>query len=559
MNSSGLFKASFTCLSQFPTFIRSIMNVVFFGSDHYALPHLRALEERQSQHKDIQLLFVVTTSDKTPIGYHCIQNKIDHIIWPRTLPQNSIIINAISERIEKLQNTNDYHRFTKPPKLLGLIVSFGRFLPYSLVSLFNYGCYNIHPSLLPRWKGSSPLLYTLLTNDQVTGITLFRLNPMHRTFDSGSVLYQKSIRLPSSIQERQFTPDQLATYLMPHSIKAMFEVILYPNLPYLIGIDQSVISDKFQLPITYARKPHPRMGLINWHRQSAEDIIRCWYAFQGSCVNLFTELCLLNTDDDEVEQEEEKENHSLVANFRLLECPLLVPPPPHLDCTSKNNDGQYNTEADNIYCPDYEPKIMNYLKEASILLHQPYTLSLPPGSIVYLRSQTDRKHHLIPYTFIACKSSHEVHTSPNTTPLNNHNHNNNSNNNNNNNNNTMVSSWIAVKRFLVNWPNSSTTDYRHLTAIDLYNSYFLKYIHCISSSSSSTLATSVIDKKRPSRPLGIRLIGEFRSSSLLNSNQDYMLIKSWNELTPNIFPSDLQLSSSSISSERSMIVQNCNT
>ncbi|CAH8441666.1 unnamed protein product [Schistosoma haematobium] len=454
MNSSYLFKLPFTCPSQFPIFTRSIISVVFFGSDHYSLPHLHALEERQSQHKDIRLLFVVTTSDKTPVRYHCIQNKIDHVIWPRTLTNNSIIINAVSQRIDKLKSINS---LDKPEKLLGVIVSFGRFLPSSLLSLFNYGCFNIHPSLLPRWKGSNPLLYTLLADDKVTGITLFRLNPMHTTFDSGSVLYQKSIRLPCN-KNTMLTPNQLATYLMPHSINAMFEVILYPNLPYLVGVDQSVISAKFQLPITYTRKPQPHMGLINWQEQSAEDIIRYWHAFQGTCV-------------------------------------------------------------------------MDYLNEASILLHQPHTSSLPPGSIVYLRSQKDVKHHLIPYTFIACKPNN---SSPIITQIN-------------------SVSWLAVKSFLVNWPNSSTKS-RHLTAIDLYNGYFLKYIQSL----SSTLPISVVNEGRHSQQLGVRYFGEFRSnssstSSLLsgNNNDGNTLIKPWNELTPTILPSDLQSSS-----DMSIIVKN---
>ncbi|RTG81495.1 methionyl-tRNA formyltransferase [Schistosoma bovis] len=238
------------------------------------------------------------------------------------------------------------------------------------------------------------------------------------------------------------------------------------------------------------------MGLINWQEQSAEDIIRYWHAFQGTCVNLFTELCLLNT------VQEEKENNSLIANFRLSECPLLVP---HVDHVSNDNNGQNNAEAADIYCPNYESKVMDYLNEASILLHQPHTSSLPPGSIVYLRSQKDVKHHLIPYTFIA-----------------------------------------------LNWPNSSTKS-RHLTAIDLYNGYFLKYIQSL----SSTLPISVVNKGRHSQQLGVRYFGEFRSnssstSSLLSGNNNgNTLIKPWNELTPTILPSDLQSSS-----DMSIIVKN---
>ncbi|KAH8855261.1 Methionyl-tRNA formyltransferase [Schistosoma japonicum] len=519
MNLSYLFKTPFTYRPQFPVFIRSVISVVFFGSDHYALPHLHALEEHQSQYKDIQILFVVTTSEKTPVACHCIQSKIDHVIWPRTLPNNSVIINAISQRINKLQNNNS------------IIVSFGRFLPSSILSLFNYGCFNIHPSLLPRWKGSSPLLYTLLTGDKVTGITLFRLNPNHTTFDSGSVLYQKSLRLPCSKDTMWLTPEQLATYLIPHSINAMFQVILHPNLPYLIGVDQSVISEKFQIPVSYARKPQPAMGLINWAKQSAQDIIRSWYAFQGSCVNLFTELCLLNTNI-----EGRKNDTPLVANFRISECPLLVPQINQISC---NNSDENDPSADGVYYLNYDSKIMNYLNEASVLLSQAYPSSLPPGSIVYLRSQIDVKHHLMPFIFIACRALNNPQSSSLVSQ------------------NSNCLSWIAVTSFLVNWPNSLANVSRHLTAIDLYNGYFVKYFHQLTPSSSSIPAS--FGEKRNFRQLGIRCFGEFQSySSSLSVADSNTVIKPWNELTPVILPSNLLSKSSSPSSEGSILVQSVN-
>ncbi|VDQ15456.1 unnamed protein product [Trichobilharzia regenti] len=146
-------------------------------------------------------------------------HQIDHVIWPRTISNTSIIVDCINQRINAIKNQSS----DQSNKLLGIIVSFGRFLPASLLSLFNYGCYNIHPSLLPRWKGPTPLLYTLLSRDKVTGITLFRLDPTHTTFDSGSVVYQQSIRLPHN-KSIFLTPEQLVVYLIPHSIKAMFEV-----------------------------------------------------------------------------------------------------------------------------------------------------------------------------------------------------------------------------------------------------------------------------------------------------------------------------------------------
>ncbi|CAH8442891.1 unnamed protein product [Heterobilharzia americana] len=506
MNLSYLLKTS-TYRLNFPIFTRPIVNVIFFGSDNYALPHLHALEKHQYHHNDIQILCVVTTSDKTPVGCHCIQNKIDHVIWPRKISNTSIVTDSIAQRIDILKNRSS----DKSEKLLGIIVSFGRFLPPSLLSLFSYGCYNIHPSLLPRWKGSCPLLYTLLSGDRVTGITLFRLDPHHTTFDSGSVLYQQSIHLPSN-GNVLITPEQLTTYLIPYSIKAMFEVILHPNLPHLIGIDQSVISKKFNIPVSYARIPQHHIGIIDWEKLSAKDIIRCWYAFQGSSVDLSTELCLLST------QAEKEVDPLFKANFRLVECPFLVP---EVHYASKNDD-----EDIGIYYANYDPKVMNYLNEAATLLNQPYSSSLPPGSFVYLRSQIDAKHHPMPFTFIACKPSN---SNPGVDQNHRHHH--------------PRVSWIAVASFLVNWPNSPTS--RHLTATDLYNGYFVNQ--------AGLFKLPSVKREQITRQLGVRYFGQFQcvsssspppSSLSGGSRSSSVFIKPWTELTPSILPSDLQLSCS---------------
>lgn len=61
-------------------------------------------------------------------------------------------------------------------------------MPYSSVLWFIFiyrGMINIHASLLPRWRGASPIIYTILNEDPTTGVSLIKIRPKH--FDTGEV------------------------------------------------------------------------------------------------------------------------------------------------------------------------------------------------------------------------------------------------------------------------------------------------------------------------------------------------------------------------------------
>lgn len=52
---------------------------------------------------------------------------------------------------------------------------------------------NIHPSLLPRWRGAAPIVHTLANGDQETGLTIMRIKP--KRFDVGEIIVQKKIQI----------------------------------------------------------------------------------------------------------------------------------------------------------------------------------------------------------------------------------------------------------------------------------------------------------------------------------------------------------------------------
>lgn len=64
-----------------------------------------------------------------------------------------------------------------------------------LLDIFS-GMINVHGSLLPRWRGAAPIIYSVLNEDSVTGLTIMKIRPKH--FDIGEVI--ESTRIPYQIQ-----------------------------------------------------------------------------------------------------------------------------------------------------------------------------------------------------------------------------------------------------------------------------------------------------------------------------------------------------------------------
>ena len=71
-----------------------------------------------------------------------------------------------------------------------IVFSFGIILPKELLKIPKYGCINIHTSLLPKWRGASPVQHALLNNEKETGYTLIIMN---EKMDEGNIIFKKII------------------------------------------------------------------------------------------------------------------------------------------------------------------------------------------------------------------------------------------------------------------------------------------------------------------------------------------------------------------------------
>lgn len=143
-------------------------NIVFFGSGWFVIPVVKKLMDRG--------LGLVVTNDKNPesaLLKFCSENDIP-----------TLVVSTTSDLISHISSVTNYQT--------AILASFGVIIPNEILGLFPNGIINIHPSLLPKWKGPSPIQYSLLNGDQQTGVTLIRLD---NEVDHGPILSQKPYNL----------------------------------------------------------------------------------------------------------------------------------------------------------------------------------------------------------------------------------------------------------------------------------------------------------------------------------------------------------------------------
>lgn len=129
------------------------MKIVFFGSSYYVLPVIEKLK------KTFEIEIVITTEKelKNPIIAYCKKKQLPYLSVSSLSNQefNSILINL---------NSN-----------LAVLADFGLILPNTVLNKFAKGILNIHPSLLPKYRGPTPVQSAILNNEKKTGVSIIKL------------------------------------------------------------------------------------------------------------------------------------------------------------------------------------------------------------------------------------------------------------------------------------------------------------------------------------------------------------------------------------------------
>lgn len=222
------------------------MNIVFAGTPEFACASLQALQN--SEHNVI----AVYTQPDRPAG----RGRQLHASPVKALAQlyNIPIYQPSHFNIQEAQHSLAALQDGGPPDLM-VVVAYGLILPKAILDTPKYGCINIHASLLPRWRGASPIQHAILAGDALTGISIMQLD---EGVDTGPVIQTASCPIDSN-DTGQSLHDKLAI---------LGAQTLLSALPHL-DIAKTQASDD----ATYAHKIQKKDAKIDW-QQTADHIAR---------------------------------------------------------------------------------------------------------------------------------------------------------------------------------------------------------------------------------------------------------------------------------------------
>lgn len=229
------------------------MKIGFFGT-----PELSASVLTDCLHQsDIQISYVVSQPDR-PIGRHAIltESPVSQLAIKHKIPLF---------RPDKIKNNDEFFQAIRAFEVDFLVVvAYGRILPDEILALPKILPINIHGSLLPKYRGASPIPSVLLNGEKQTGITIMK---MTSGMDEGSILSSSIIEIDS-----EETCDTLFQKFCNISGK-----ILISSLKKYLNNEITLVEQCHE-QATYTKKFNKEDGQIIWSKMSARNIRELWQA-----------------------------------------------------------------------------------------------------------------------------------------------------------------------------------------------------------------------------------------------------------------------------------------
>lgn len=239
------------------------MKIVFFGSDDFSLSSLKACLE--SPHR--VSLVVTTPPQKQGRGLILTPSPVQLFAEAHSLPfeaPSELKDDAFTQKIRDL----------KPD--LYVVASYGKFIPGRYLDLPSFGSLNVHPSLVPLYRGSSPIQWPLLNGDRETGVSIIEVA---KKLDAGDIFRQ--IRISLNGNETHPALRQKLADMSHDELLSLLESL--PAHPLTRTPQNEGLA-------TYARKLNKDDGAVTLNQMSALEIdrkVRALQPWPGTFLNLF--------------------------------------------------------------------------------------------------------------------------------------------------------------------------------------------------------------------------------------------------------------------------------
>ncbi len=243
------------------------MKIIYAGTPDFAVPALAALIA--SQH---EVSLVLTQPDRpagrgmklkpSPVKTLALEHGIA-VFQPETLKDAEAQARIAAEEADAM-----------------VVAAYGLIIPTSVLNMPRHGCFNVHASLLPRWRGAAPIQRSLLAGDAETGVTIMEVVP---ALDAGAMIIKGS--LPITEQD---TAQTLHDGLADIGARLMLQ-----SLNKLEAEGRLDAEPQDESLVTYAEKLQKAEAAINWH-DSAENLsrqVRAFNPFPVAQTQLHGETC----------------------------------------------------------------------------------------------------------------------------------------------------------------------------------------------------------------------------------------------------------------------------
>lgn len=226
--------------------------LIFMGTPEFAVPSLVALINQP----DYEIVAVVTQPDR--------RQGRGKKLTPPPIKVTALEAGLTVLQPETLRAPDDAAELARLKPDLIVVAAFGQILKPHLLDLPPHGCLNVHASLLPRWRGASPIAAAIHAGDRETGITLMKMN---EGLDSGDIISQRAMPIQPTHTRATLTDD----------LAELGGSLLIDTLPDWLT-HKIAARPQDESGVTLAPRLKKEAGNIDWS-QSAIDIERLVRAY----------------------------------------------------------------------------------------------------------------------------------------------------------------------------------------------------------------------------------------------------------------------------------------
>jgi methionyl-tRNA formyltransferase len=234
------------------------VRTVFLGSGSFALPIVEAV----ARHPALDIVAVVSAPDRPAGRGHAVRAvPVAEIARQRGWPL---------QQPARLRDPDAQAALLALEPQIILLADYGQIVPRALIDAPEHGALNVHPSLLPRHRGASPVAATILAEDRESGVTVIR---MDAGIDSGPIVAQRR----TAVADDETTPD-LEQRLAVLGARVLDEVLG----PWLAGAISPVPQPGEGVTLTHPLRRAD--GRLDWTRPAAdlERQVRAYQPWPGS-------------------------------------------------------------------------------------------------------------------------------------------------------------------------------------------------------------------------------------------------------------------------------------